>query len=215
MRFETFVVGTFQSNTYVVYDENTLEALIIDPGAMSKTMINFLENNSLKPIGIILTHYHFDHVGAANMVKKEYDCPVFIHKNDEAGLIELANQGFKLFNRKVNIDLGKLLNGGDIISVGEVKLKVVLTPGHTPGSICLEVIGEKVVFSGDTIFANGIGRTDFKDGDELKICKSLIETVNKWPDDVTIYPGHGKSATMAEVRAFNGLFRSIVAHFQK
>lgn len=211
MRVESFLVGMYQTNTYIIYDENTLEAIIIDPGDRPTTVIQFLRKKSLKPTGIVLTHHHIDHVGAVKELKKEYGCPVYIHKKDVEGLKELASNSMRLYKKKIEVQPDLFLKEGDTISAGQVTLKVVHTPGHTPGSICLQVVGEKVVFTGDTLFADGIGRTDLKGGNEMAIRRSLIERVNKWDDDVMIYPGHDSSATMAQVRVHNHLFRSIVA----
>lgn len=210
MRIESFILGMYQTNTYVIYDENTQEALIIDPGDRAKTVIQFLRKKSLKLMGIVLTHHHVDHVGAVVELKKEYGCPVCIHKKDVQGLNELASHSMRLYNKKIEVQPDQLLKEGDTISAGHVTLKVIHTPGHTPGSICLQVVGEKVVFTGDTLFADGIGRTDLKGGNEMAIRRSLVEKVSKWDDDVRVYPGHDSSATMAQVRAHNHLFRSIV-----
>jgi glyoxylase-like metal-dependent hydrolase (beta-lactamase superfamily II) len=210
MRFETFIVGMYQTNTYVVYDENSREALVIDPGDMPKTIIHCVQKLSLKPVGIVLTHHHIDHVGAVEKLKKVYDCPIYIHKRDEAGLQELIEQGMALLKRKIEVRPDRLVNDGDLITAGQVTLKVIYTPGHTPGSICLEAVGEKVVFTGDTVFADSIGRYDLQGGDQLAMRRSLTERVNKWGDDVMICPGHDHAATMGEVRAKNRIYRMMV-----
>lgn len=210
MRFETIIVGLYQTNTYIVYDENSREALVIDPGDMGKSILHCLYKLSLQPVGIILTHHHLDHVGAVETVIKEHRCPIYIHKRDEPGLQELIEQGRNLFRRQIDVRVDKLVNDGDRITAGQVTLKVIHTPGHTPGSMCLEVVGEKVIFTGDTVFADGIGRTDLPGSSEMAMRKTLIEKVNRWADDVTIYPGHDQSATMAEVRAKNRIYRLMV-----
>lgn len=210
MKFESLEVGRSRTNTYIVYDEQSLEALIIDPGDAPKVILDMLRTKHLQPKGIILTHHHFDHIGAVKKLKKEYGCPIYIHKDDQPALEAQATQFGSFLVPRIKIQADKLLKDGDMISVGKVSLKVVHTPGHTPGSICLELVGEKVAFTGDTVFARGIGRTDFNGGNELEMFKSLYEKVNQWPDDVTIYPGHGRVATMAQVRGFNSLFRMII-----
>lgn len=210
MKFECLEVGRARANSYIIYDEESLEALIIDPGDTPKVILNMLQTKSLQPKGIILTHHHFDHIGAAKKLKKEYGCPIYIHKDDQPALEAQATQFWSFLVPRVKIRADKLVTDGEMISVGKVSLKVIHTPGHSAGSICIEALGEKVVFTGDTIFARGIGRTDFKGGNEIEMFKSLYEKVNHWSDDVTIYPGHGRKATMAEVRRYNSLFRMII-----
>lgn len=210
MRFETIAVGMYQANTYLVYDETTGEGFVIDPGDMHTYIIQRIKTLSLKPAGIILTHYHIDHVGAVEGLKREYDCPIYMHKRDEAGLLELIQQGSRLFERKIGVRPDRFVNDGESLTAGQVTLKVIHTPGHTPGSICLEAVGERVIFTGDTLFADGIGRTDLRDGNEAAMRKTLIERVNRWPDDMLICPGHEEAATMGEIRARNRIFRVMV-----
>lgn len=214
MKLEILQVGKARSNTYIIYDENTLEALIIDPGDLPKKIIQFVQENGLRPIKILLTHFHFDHMGAAKKLRKRFGCPICIHRDDQPMLRKQASWINKLLIPRVNLHPDQLLEADDIIRAGQVTLRVIHTPGHSPGGICLEVVGEKVIFTGDTIFAKSVGRFDFHGGNEMLLRKSLAETVNLWPDDVMIYPGHGRAAAMIQIRRMNNLFRLMVQQAQ-
>jgi len=169
MKLERLVIG-IDTNTYVIYDENTLETIAIDPAFDSKRIINFIERNKLKLKEIVLTHYHYDHIGAVDDLKELYGCNVSIHKNDVKGLkdpkLNLSKKGFK---RPISISADKILLDKSVIKAGDVNLRVIHTPGHTQGSICLKVKNEDIIFTGDTIFMDGIGRWDLEGGDENKM----------------------------------------------
>lgn len=210
MKFERLVIG-MDTNSYVIYDENTLETIIIDPGVDSKKIINFIDKNKLEPKEIVITHHHYDHIGAVDDLKRLYGCQVSIHKNDVKGLkdpkLNLSKKGLK---KPISITADKVLLDKSIIKVGNVNLRVIYTPGHTQGSICLKVKNEDIIFTGDTIFVDGVGRWDLEGGDENKMKNSLMNKVNRWEDKITIYPGHGEAATMEYVRRKNKEFLSII-----
>lgn len=209
MKFEKVAIG-IDTNSYIVYDEDTLEAIIIDPGSDCKKIINVIDRNKLKPKEIVLTHYHYDHIGAVDELKEYYNCIVAIHKNDVQGLKDpKINQSKKGLKRSISITPDKILLDKSVIKAGAVKLRVIHTPGHTQGSICLKASGEEVVFTGDTIFDNGVGRWDLIGGDEKKMKSTLINKVNRWEDKITIYPGHGNCASMEYVKRENKEFAVI------
>ncbi|MFT9496948.1 MBL fold metallo-hydrolase [Anaerosolibacter sp.] len=211
MKFERFVVGMLESNSYIIYDEHSLEALVIDPGDESQTLLKYIQKNSLKVQGIVLTHYHYDHIGAVEEIKKKYDCSVYIHKKDAIGLkTPEINHSVGGYRRPVAITADKLVSDGDQIQAGEVILEVIHTPGHTHGSMCLRVVNENIIFTGDTIFDDDLGRTDLEDGSEGEMKRSIVNKVSKWPDDIVIYPGHADHATMAYVRKKNMEFLSLL-----
>lgn len=204
MELEKIVVGINETNAYIIYDSNIREALIIDPGDEAKVIAGYIDRNSLNLKGIILTHYHYDHIGAAEELKKKYSSPIYIHKKEVDGLKDSGMNGSKNKTRKdIAIVPDKTLSDGDLINVSNISLQVVHTPGHTPGGICLKVKGRNIVFTGDTIFSDDIGRTDLAGGDEDMLKKTIINKVSKWPDDVVIYPGHGEVSAMREARRKN------------
>ncbi len=204
MKIERFVVGINETNTYIIYDSTTLEAIVIDPGDEEKVLIKYIDKNNLKPIGIILTHYHHDHIGAADEVKKKYDSPIYAHKKEVEGL-KNPEYNRSMINRRKNISVipDEVFSEGAIISVGKVHLEVIHTPGHTPGGICLKVKDSNIIFTGDTIFSDDLGRTDLEGGSEEMLKKTITNKVSKWKDDIIIYPGHGENALMKDVKNRN------------
>ncbi len=211
MKFERFVVGMLESNSYIIYDEDTRDALIIDPGDEAQTLLKYVQKNSLKVQGIVLTHYHYDHIGAVEEIKRKCSCLVYIHKKDAQGLkTPEINHSAGGYRRPVAITADKLVSDGDQIQAGDVVLEVIHTPGHTHGSICLRVKNESIIFTGDTIFDDDLGRTDLEDGSEDEMKRSISNKVAKWSDDMVIYPGHADHATMAFVRKKNMEFLSML-----
>ncbi|KXG77898.1 MBL fold metallo-hydrolase [Thermotalea metallivorans] len=204
MKLKRLITGMLETNGYIVYDEHTLEALVIDPGDEPQIFIEYMEKNSLKVQGIVLTHYHYDHIGAVEDIKMKYNCPVYIHKKDAHGLHRPEiNYSMGGFRKPVSIIPGRTLSHGDCVQAGSMILEVIHTPGHTPGSICLKVKDANIIFTGDTIFDDDLGRTDLEGGSTEEMRKSIVNKISKWSDDITIYPGHGDHATMAYVRKKN------------
>jgi len=147
MKFERFVVGMGETNSYIIYDENILEAIIIDPGDEAKRLMKYIDKRFLKIQGIILTHYHYDHTGAVEALKEKYQCPIYAHKKDIEGLKNPEINHSKSSHKKpISIDVDKTLSHGDTINIGNIILEVIHTPGHTPGGICLRVKDTSLIF---------------------------------------------------------------------
>ncbi|MBI4697539.1 MAG: MBL fold metallo-hydrolase [Nitrospirae bacterium] len=201
MIIKQLVVGPLEENCYIVGDEKTKEALVIDPGDEPDRIIDVIKDNGLKVKTIIFTHAHFDHVGAVGDIKKETGAKVFIHKEET----ELYN-GAKDQAAFWGYDLDDLpepdgfLNEGDTVRAGGLEFKVLHTPGHSPGGIC--IYGSGVVFTGDTIFQGSVGRTDFYGGDVNKI-KASFKRLLDLPDDTAVYSGHGPSTTIGREKREN------------
>ena len=205
MKVQSFVVGALFTNCYVITCEETREAIIVDPGFDDKReaekIFKVIEENSLKLKYIVNTHGHPDHTCGNGIVKKKFNVPILIHEFDACMLGETSKGiagffGFKNFSPKADV----LLHDGDIIKFGESVLKVMHTPGHSRGSISL--IGEKEVFSGDTLFMGSIGRVDFPESSEKEMRQSL-KKLAYLPDHFVVYPGHGPSTTMGEEKCSN------------
>lgn len=198
MLIKKIVVGQLESNCYLAGDEDTKEIFIIDPGGDYDKIKDVIDRNSLKPKAVINTHGHGDHIAA----NKEFGISVWIHRLDADFLTDPSKNlsgafGFFLKTKTAS----KLLEDRDILNIGKYSIEVIHTPGHTPGSICLK--GERVIFTGDTLFHEGIGRTDFAYGSEEDIIRSIKEKLFTLDDDYVIYPGHGPSSTIGNEKSNN------------
>jgi len=196
-------VGMFQENCYLYACPETLEAVIIDPGDEAERIIEHIQEYNFIPKYIINTHGHIDHISAIDAVSAVYPVPLAIHPDDvymytDASIANMFNRPAPLVNRKPDI----LLKEGDTISFGTLALEVLHTPGHTRGGVCL-VSRSYCVFSGDTLFNRGIGRTDFEGGSYEQIEKSIREKLYTLEDDLMVLPGHGQPTTIGEEKYEN------------
>ncbi|NLD20123.1 MAG: MBL fold metallo-hydrolase [Clostridiales bacterium] len=195
MKIKRFIGGMLESNGYVIYQNNGGDCCIIDPGYDPKVFLKFIDENNLSLRGILLTHHHYDHVGAVKRIKSVYDCPVYLHRAD-----------CDMYKGKVDV----YMEDGDVIYVGEEALKVIHTPGHTRGGVCFYSEKSKLAFTGDTIFNIDLGRTDLEDGSDTEMEDSITNRINKWSNEIMIYPGHGDGCTMKKVRKINKEFLDIL-----
>lgn len=205
---ETIITGDLGVNTYL-YNFRDNSIVIIDPGSDEDKIISAIEKNSFTPMAILLTHGHFDHIGAVKYLKDKYSIPVCIHSDDATFLGEKSERRHKemfsgmgpngefFFNNyfRDSDNPDRILNDND--SMDEFGLKVIHTPGHSPGSSCFYSRDNRVIFTGDTMFKNGMGRTDFPGGDFGKLIKSL-EKLKTLPSETIVYPGHGPSSTIKD-----------------
>ena len=195
MLIETFTVGMLSTNCYVASCHDTKEAIIIDPGldytSEAQPIIDYIEQAELKVKFIVNTHGHPDHVKGDAILQEKYNVPILIHKLD-AYFIE----SIKTDKAPAN----SLLEDGNQIQFGKETLKVLHTPGHTRGCICL--VEEHLVFTGDTLFAGGIGRTDFPEGSMTDMNRSL-QKIEKLQDSMLVYPGHGETSMIGEEKRVN------------
>ena len=186
-----FIVGPMGVNCYLVADPVTKEACLIDPGADPETIKSYIAKNGLELKLIIITHGHGDHIAANGYFK----APIYIHRSDADFLGDPAKNLSKYFLFAVTSPkASRLLEDGDLVRLGGLTFTVIHTPGHTPGSISLKLGG--VIFTGDTLFCGGVGRTDFQYSDEAALYRSIRERLFSQADDTVIYPGHGDSSTI-------------------
>lgn len=206
MEIDCLILGSYQTNCYVLRQSpTTKDCLLIDTGLEADGLIDFLDNHRLKPRAIILTHGHADHItGIPVLRKKNPEIKVYIHKLDAEmltdprhNLSELAGIEF----RTKPADL--LIAEGDVIEQADIKLEVFHTPGHTPGGICLYSREQKVVFVGDTLFADSVGRTDFPGGNMTQLIQSIKQKLLTLPEDTAVYPGHGPITTIGREKTSN------------
>lgn len=187
--------GNLESNGYLIWDKDKTIAYVIDPGYQAARYLKEIEALGAPLQGILLTHHHYDHVGAVEAIKAETHAPVMMH-------IEDCDQYGRLVDR--------MLSDGDRLPLGDETLQVIHTPGHTHGSICFYSERSKLVFTGDTLFNVDLGRTDLVDGSLKKMKHSIRNQINAWGNEITIYPGHGDSATMKYVRTHNPEFLELL-----
>lgn len=207
MIIEKLELMPFGTNCYIVGDESTNEAMIIDPGAEADTIMKKVESLGFDIKLIVLTHGHPDHIGALKQVKDATDAEVAIHPED-AMYIERGHPGGVPgfgFPAQEPVAPDRLLKGGDSIDIGNLHFTVIHTPGHTQGGICL--LGEGVIFTGDTLFNFGIGRYDMPGGNGHQLMDSIITKLMVLPDNTIAYPGHGPSTTIGEEREGNPFLR--------
>jgi hydroxyacylglutathione hydrolase len=183
-------VGAYQANCYILGCRKTMEGIVIDPGAEALRIAREVTNTGLKIKYILITHGHPDHTGAAKELKGIIKAPVWIHRLDSRGLDFPPD--------------GTMVDGQEI-EVGTYKIKVIHTPGHSPGGVCLYAPG--AVFTGDTLFAGSIGRTDFPGGDHKGLIKGVKEKIFPLGDDLRVYPGHGPASTIEQERVRNPFFK--------
>lgn len=200
MLIKTLQVGMLETNCYIVTDEETMRCAIIDPGAESNTILDYIESNGMKPEAIILTHGHFDHCMALKNVQEATGVPVYVNKKDvdNSGI----NERFKADRCNGMTYCGE----GDMIVVGGLCFRVMETPGHSPGSITLlcSASGDAhdALFTGDTLFCGDCGRTDLEGGNRNTILMSL-RRISELPGDYEVYPGHDESTTLDNERLYN------------
>jgi len=193
------VVGGMMANCYIYGDANTKEVFIIDPGGDHEKITALIEKNDFKVKAIINTHGHIDHISA----NRYFEFPIWIHEKDASCLGDPTKNlsslvGFSLRSPEA----ARRLVEGDKLIAGGVTLEVIHTPGHTPGSICLK--GDGIVFTGDLLFLDGVGRTDFPYGSQDDLYDSLKKKILTLNDDIVVYPGHGPATTIGREKMTNG-----------
>ncbi len=188
-----FVGNVGETNCYIIQDEITKETMVIDPGGEVDKIAQMLDTLNAKVKYILLTHCHGDHIGGVNSLKEKYGGKVLVHIEDEPGLKNPnINLGDYIGLGTITVEADSRLNHDDLIHVGDIEFRVLHTPGHTKGGICLYLEKEKILFSGDTIFRGSWGRTDLPTSNFESIINSITEKIMVLPEDTIIYPGHRK-----------------------
>ncbi len=198
MKMRTYISGPIDANNYLIWDENSKEAVLIDCSDYREDILSDVRGYGLKVKYILLTHGHFDHVLGVNEMAKALGAQVGLHTGDNV-LVENINEYGNIFLGLPHMEIPKVdffVSDGDELNFGNETIKVIYTPGHTEGGVCYK-IGDKL-FSGDTLFKGSYGRTDLFGGDYSKIISSLKNVILKLDDKIEVFPGHGEATTIAE-----------------
>jgi len=206
LMIDTFILGPIDNNTYLLSDKTSKEAVLIDPAAPSKKIVQHIEKNNLHLKEIWLTHAHFDHIGGVRWFLKQYNrggIQAVIHKK----AVNLWKMGGSARDFGFDFDPGpppdKLLSNNDILTIGTTKFTVLYTPGHTPGHVTYYDAQDNIAFCGDLIFYHGIGRTDLAISSTPSLMKSISQKILTMPDNTRLYPGHGQFTTVGEEKNNN------------
>jgi glyoxylase-like metal-dependent hydrolase (beta-lactamase superfamily II) len=203
---DLLVVGELQINCYLFGCLATREAVIIDPGGDAALIEDKVAERQAVVKEVLLTHGHFDHIGALTEIRNHYGCPVSIHADEASAITNpMINLSALTGGSIVSRAAERVLEDGDHVPVGNLTLDVLHTPGHTRGSICL--VHDKLLFSGDTLFNSGIGRTDLPGGNMTELERSIITRIYSLPDDTMVLPGHGDATSVGFEKKHNPYVR--------
>jgi hydroxyacylglutathione hydrolase len=202
MKFHTVIVGALETNCFLVYCPQTLDCAIVDPGADPGRIFLEISRLSLRPVLILNTHGHLDHTGANKDMKEHYGVPLLIHAADSGLLNSIEQSELRfLLGAKDSPPADNFLEDGQALPLGRSSLHVLHTPGHTPGSVCF--LGDHFLLSGDTLFFEGVGRTDLPGGSARQLEESIRAKILTLDDSLTVLPGHGPPTSIGQERSNN------------
>lgn len=207
LKIKSQVIGMIGTNCYLVFQEETREAVVIDPAENAPFILNWCKELKVTPVAILLTHGHGDHIGGVEDLLRAFRIPVYAGKEEEALLRDPFLNLSADFGRTVSIKDVTLLEDNQQFTLLGRPWKVIATPGHTRGSVCYYLEEEKTLFSGDTLFCQSYGRTDFPTGSSRELSQSIREKLLVLPEDVAVYPGHEGHTTIGFEKWYNPLAR--------
>jgi hydroxyacylglutathione hydrolase len=204
MIHEILPVGMLQCNCSVFGDEQSRDALVVDPGDEIASVLRVVAKHGLTVKAIVITHAHIDHIGGAQKLKQATGAPVYMNANDtELQKMMAVQAGWLGVRTPEAVEIDVMAKDGDRLTVGATEVTVLHTPGHTQGSISLWMPSEGKLVAGDTLFRDGIGRTDLPGGDERQILRSIHDKLMPLPDETVVIPGHGDNTTIGREKEFN------------
>ena len=203
LKVEQYVVGPVQTNCYFVINDDTKEMLIVDPGASAKRLAEIITEEKLNPVAILLTHGHFDHAGGAAALAEQFKIKVYAQEQEKETLENPALNLSSWGGRELAYHVDEFLRDEQEIDLAGFHIRVLHTPGHTVGGCCYYFSYQNVLFSGDTLFAQSVGRTDFPKGSSSAPIRSIKEKLMVLPEDTTVYTGHNDITTIGTERMYN------------
>lgn len=195
MKVTNMVLGPISTNTYIAYNEETRECFVVDPAAACHMIVSKIEELELTPVAVLLTHGHFDHIGAADELRARFGIKIYA-MGEEKQILETDNNLGHMIRKPLTLSADEFLCDGEELTLIGENIRVIGTPGHTIGSCCYYIQAGKTLFSGDTLFCNSHGRYDFPTGSYSDIISSIKDKLLKLPDDVRVLPGHGDETTI-------------------
>lgn len=196
-RIKTCVLGPVSTNCYLVYNDTTKEAVAVDPGDNGDYILNKCSELGIKLQAVLLTHGHFDHIGAAPQIARSFNIPVYASETEDGMLADTSlNMAAHFTGHSLSFHADRLVHDGDKLELLGYRWNVIATPGHTSGSVCFYLPEEGVLLSGDTLFQDSYGRTDLPTGSSRALVDSVIRKLFVLPGDTMVYPGHGEPTTI-------------------
>ncbi len=207
MKIQNFVLGMVGTNCYLVVNEEEKQCILIDPAVYSGEIAEQIRREGLDLRAILLTHGHFDHIMGIDGFRKEFpEIPVYAHREEEALLNDASMNASLEFGRQYTFSGAAYAEDGDMLDLAGMQFQVIHTPGHTIGGCCYYLQEEKVLFSGDTLFRESIGRTDFPTGNGGQLMRSIREKLFILPEETAVYPGHMERTTIGDEKKYNPYF---------
>ncbi len=203
MKIEKFVLGSMGTNCYLLINGETKELVIVDPATCPDYLVSHIKSNGYTPKAILLTHAHFDHVMGIDGWVKGFDIPVYLHEDEKQILEDPRLNLSGVFGTSYSYHKAECLQDNQILELAGFKFKVIHTPGHTAGGCCYYEEAEGVLFSGDTLFYQSVGRSDFPTGSMSTLVRSIKEKLFCLPEDVMVYPGHNDVTCIADEKVYN------------
>ena len=203
IKIESRVLGPVATNCYLIINLDNNESIIVDPADSPESIYDMVVRSASRPQAILLTHGHFDHIGAANEVREHYGIKIYASCDEEKLLASPARNLSNAYGMSLRVTADVFHNDGDILELAGLKIKAIHTPGHTAGSCCYYLPEEEILFSGDTLFAQSVGRTDFPTGSGTDMQASVKRLLKELPETTRVCPGHNEETTIGYEKRYN------------